>query len=188
MKKKYPFNDYILWKKLLEGDIDSWKIIYNLYVDNLYNYGKRFTYDDDLLKDCIHDIFVEIYNKRNNLSYTDNILYYLLKALRRKIFKELSKKNKKILVEDHYEFDYFGNYNNNLFEEIEHKENDKLIKLKLRNAINNLTPRQKEALYLKYIFEMEYEDICQLMNMNYQSIRNLVCRALNRLREIFNEQ
>jgi len=184
MKKIKSFDDLQLWKKLLEGDINSLKIIYNQYVNDLYNYGRRFTNDDDLLKDCIHDIFVEIYNKRNNLGQTDNILFYLLKALRRKILKELTKKNRKIVIEDEYVFEYFD-YSEIIESFVDH-EDFKLIKRKLRNALDNLTPRQKEALYLKYIFEMDYEDICELMNMNYQSIRNLVCRAINSLREIMN--
>jgi len=186
MKKNQPFNDFILWKKLLEGDINSLKIIYDLYINDLYNYGKRFTSDDELIKDCIHDIFIEVYKKRRNLSYTNNILYYLLKSLRRKIFKELSKKTKRIIVDEDYKFNYLEYIDS--FQKIEDSEKNKLIKQKIRTAINSLTSRQREALYLKYIFEMEYEDICEIMNMNYQSIRNLVCRALNSLREILNDK
>ncbi|KAA3691685.1 sigma-70 family RNA polymerase sigma factor, partial [Bacteroides salyersiae] len=34
------------------------------------------------------------------------------------------------------------------------------------------------------IEERKYEDICQIMNMNYQSVRNLMHRGLSKLKTI----
>jgi len=36
---------------------------------------------------------------------------------------------------------------------------------------------------MKYFQQMEYEDIARIMNLNYQSARNLVTRALIALRK-----
>ena len=45
-----------------------------------------------------------------------------------------------------------------------------------------LTPRQREALQLYYLDEKKYDEICQIMNMNYHSVRNLVHRGMLKLR------
>ena len=37
---------------------------------------------------------------------------------------------------------------------------------------------------LYYIEEKKYEDICEIMNMNYQSVRNLMHRGLTKLRSL----
>ena len=69
--------------------------------------------------------------------------------------------------------------NNYLEREREHV-NNKLVK----HLLAQLSPRQREALILYYIEERKYEDICQIMNMNYQSVRNLMHRGLTKLRSL----
>jgi RNA polymerase sigma factor (sigma-70 family) len=62
-------------------------------------------------------------------------------------------------------------------------EETKLIKEQVNNAMNTLTSRQREAIYLYYIEELSYDQICLLLDMNYQSVRNLIHRGMTRLRE-----
>ena len=54
----------------------------------------------------------------------------------------------------------------------------------VRRLLDQLSPRQREALTLYYIEEKKYEDICEIMNMNYQSVRNLMHRGLTKLRSL----
>ena len=54
----------------------------------------------------------------------------------------------------------------------------------IKRLLNQLSPRQREALTLYYIEEKKYEDICEIMNMNYQSVRNLMHRGLSKLRTL----
>ena len=56
--------------------------------------------------------------------------------------------------------------------------------LMLESLMCRLSPRQREALTLYYIEEKKYEDICSIMDMNYQSVRNLMHRGLTKLREM----
>lgn len=56
--------------------------------------------------------------------------------------------------------------------------------LLVNNLMDQLSPRQREALTLYYIEEKKYEDICEIMDMNYQSVRNLMHRGLTRLRAL----
>ena len=42
----------------------------------------------------------------------------------------------------------------------------------------------KEVLYLKYFADMDYAQIGEIMDLNYQSARNLSHRALEALRQI----
>lgn len=47
-----------------------------------------------------------------------------------------------------------------------------------------MTARQKEAVYLRYIMELSYEDISVLMDMSVQSLRNLLSRTMLKIRKI----
>lgn len=51
--------------------------------------------------------------------------------------------------------------------------------------MTTLSPRQKEAIYLKFVSNLSYEEISKVMQMNYQSARNLVFRGLEKLRQSY---
>ncbi len=54
---------------------------------------------------------------------------------------------------------------------------------KLNQAMERISERQREIIHMKYFQQLEYEDIARVMNLNYQSARNLVTRALAALRK-----
>jgi RNA polymerase sigma factor (sigma-70 family) len=62
------------------------------------------------------------------------------------------------------------------------KETEASLHSKLASLLNELPARQKEAIYLRYYEDMEYKQIAEIMNVNYQSVLNLIQKALNKLR------
>ncbi|WP_298639181.1 sigma factor-like helix-turn-helix DNA-binding protein, partial [uncultured Prevotella sp.] len=44
--------------------------------------------------------------------------------------------------------------------------------------------RQQQTIHLYYIEERKYDDICLIMGINYQSVRNLMHRSMSRLKEM----
>ncbi len=60
---------------------------------------------------------------------------------------------------------------------------DEEIKLQLSKALKTLTARQQEAIYLYYIQEIPLKELSTLLDMNYQSTRNLIHRAMTKLRQ-----
>ena len=62
-------------------------------------------------------------------------------------------------------------------------EEESEVQVKLDKAMAQLSDRQKEIIHMKYYQQMEYEEIARIMDLNYQSARNLVNRALMVLRK-----
>ena len=135
------------------GNMAAFSQLYDLHINILFNYGLKLTIDKELLKDCIHDIFVKLYTKKEELGTIDNLKSYLFISLKNKLcdMEEEQRKNEFSLV---------------------------------KRLLDQLSPRQREALTLYYIEEKKYEDICEIMNMNYQSVRNLMHRGLTKLRSL----
>ncbi|MEG1008032.1 MAG: sigma-70 region 4 domain-containing protein, partial [Bacteroides sp.] len=48
---------------------------------------------------------------------------------------------------------------------------------------NTLSPRQREIIYYRFYEDLQYDEICRLMDLNYQSAYNLFQRSLIKLRE-----
>lgn len=162
-----------------EGSDHAFSKLYNAYVNLLYSYGCRLTTDMELLKDCIQEVFVKIYNKRLELDTVANFKSYILISLKNKLCDESRKRvnlsdvsvdELDVISSDNVEKDYIAN------------EKEMLDNLFVTKLLNQLSPRQRKAIILYYIEERKYEDICVIMEMNYQSVRNLIHRGITKLR------
>ena len=163
------------------GNMAAFSQLYNLHINVLFNYGLKLTIDKELLKDCIHDIFVKLYTKRDELGTIDNLRSYLFISLKNKLCDELRRRMymSDTVVEEvslstptDVEDDYMAK---------EQRNNEFSL---VKRLLDQLSPRQREALTLYYIEEKKYEDIGEIMNMNYQSVRNLMHRGLTKLRSL----
>ena len=63
------------------------------------------------------------------------------------------------------------------------KEDREILEHRIQNLLSNLTNRQREAISLRYMHEMEYEEIALLLEMTPKATRKLVSRAMERLRD-----
>ncbi|SFF39950.1 RNA polymerase sigma factor, sigma-70 family [Thermoflexibacter ruber] len=176
-----------LWTNFKQGEETAFAFIFRTYYESMFNYGKKFHKDSELIEDCIQELFLEIWKNRANLADIDNIKPYLLTAIRRKIIKQLDKnlKIKKLFSnnnEKEYKFEITFSYETELI----NAQSDQEKIQQLQEKLDKLPPRQKEILYLLFYQDMSYEEVSQIMGINYQSARNLVHRAIKMLRE--NEQ
>ena len=62
------------------------------------------------------------------------------------------------------------------------------MKAELTTAIDNLTRRQREVIHLKYFMNLDYDEICEIMGLKYQTVRNLICESMKALRNIMNQK
>lgn len=173
--------DLELWQQLKEGQKEALQRIYEVHITDLLRYGKKFSIDTSLVEDCIHDLFVELWKNRLGLGKTDAIKRYLFVALRRKIIRQLDKRKRHLVDEEpqEYQFQADMSIDYKLIEIEESTERGQQLKA----ALENLSDRQKEVIYLKYFADMDYLDISEVMDINYQSVRNLVFNALKALKK-----
>jgi len=176
---------YFLWERFKNGDNDAFYSIYDQYFDSLYSYGLYFTSDKDLIKDCIHDLFLDLYKYRKRLSKTDNILFYLLRSLRRLIHKEISRGN--ALLTDEAIILQYDTPIMPLEDEIITEEIQKEYFKVLTEAMKGLSKRQQEALSLKFQHNLTYSEIADTLDISVESARTIIYRALKELRKSLKE-
>lgn len=173
-------SDILLWQQLKNGDKAALERIYSSHISSLLKYGRKFSRNDQVIEDCIQDLFIELWKNRTGLGMTDSIKRYLLVALRRKVIRYMDRSKKWVSDTEPTELDF----------EAEISIDHKLIELELsaeraaqvKEAMQNLSKRQKEVIYLKYVSGLDYEDIGEVMGLNYQSARNLVSNALRKMK------
>lgn len=155
--------------------------LYDQTIDRLFAMGSRMTGDREMLSDCIQDVFVKLYTKRGELEMVENIESYLFVSLRNRL-------NDEFRVQSHrYDNETCDNYINVVADssetdllELQEEENRK--QLCVNAYMQELSPRQQQIVRLFFIEQMKYDEICQVMGINYQSARNLIHRSISRLR------
>ena len=177
--------DREIWENFKAGDQSALSFVYFQYFQSMFQYGIRFKDDPELIKDCIQDVFFNLIKAGENLSSTENIRFYLLKALKNAIYKEIGKIKKNEFVEfNKLKFDAPFL----LEEELAEKENASNKEMALLKALNELSERQREIIYLRYECGMEYEQICEIMHLQNDSARKSVFRAIKSLKKNIEDQ
>lgn len=174
-------NESQVWFMFKNGDNKMFSAIYSAYSRKLYQYGLKFTPNRTLIEDSIQDLFFELLKNRKTIGTTDNILRYLLKSFRNKLFRLLKQEKRYDLKNDsgEFAFEIMSSFEHELIlqESVDHRM------MVFQKVFKDLTPRQKEAVYLKFTSGLDYEAVSEIMEMSLESCRNLIWRAVKSLRE-----
>lgn len=174
--------ELVIWQKLKQGDPQALDHFYDTYIQSMYNYGRKITDHEAVIKDCIQDLFVDIWKNRQTLPYPRSPRFYLLKALRYKIIYQLKKEKRQLhtayLSQEKvtaqvpsYEFDLIA-------KQLSEEKKQYLLK-----GLNKLSHRQREAIVLKFYEELNYEEIAAIMGINSQSVYNLIHQSIHQLKK-----
>jgi len=176
MNKNVSYTDSQLWSLLKQGNQGAFALLYERNIKEMYNYGIKLTTDHTLIKDVIQDIFIDFWNRRDTLSDVQNVKVYLLTCVRYKISKTLEQNQLKNTL-------YFDDIIMEIeMPSVEEDETTSQRRIRLTSELNNLPEKQREILHLKYFQNLDNEQISSVVNINYQSVCNLLHRALSNLR------
>jgi len=172
-----------LWNEVRAGNKEAVEQLFDIYADPLFAYGTKFIADRELVKDCIQNLFLRLMVHYQHLSEVSNVKSYMLISLRHELMRKLKQGHALSFDEDeqlkfHVELATAESMT-------EDAADDETVRIKkvLSDELMKLTHRQKEALYLRYVQELPMAEIAAIMDMKNQSVRNLIHRAFQKLRE-----
>lgn len=181
-------NDSEIWEAFNQGHEPAFNYIYRNFIPSLFNYGCQITHKENIVQDCIQNIFINLRNKRGSLSKVNCIKAYLFKILHRDILDRLGKE-KKIQYLD------IENIENSFLIEVSCEtkiieiESKVELKNKLEEAMNSLTTKQRHALILLYEEGLSYSQIAEILEFSeVKTARKLIYRALSNLKKMFHKE
>lgn len=180
-----PTEHAALWDNFRSGNKEAFSQLYELFAADLYRYGYNLVRNKQLVEDCLHELFLHLYKQQSTLGATNNIRFYMYRALRRRLTDSLTKLNK--FDSDDYIFDnaefLIQPYESELIEEeIADKQKQLVIA-----ELNKLPKRQKEILYLVYMKGFTYQQASEAMDITMKSVYNTINIALTTLRGYLQE-
>jgi len=160
-----------LWRLFINGDMHAFNLIYSNHYQMLHNFGIKFLPPSEI-EDAIHDTFLNLLNYKKSLAEVNNVKAYLFKCLRNQIFKikKLSKLE-------------FSLIEGTIQSEVETHDKEKAL-IELKKIIKQLSPREREIVYLKYFQHFNNKEIADLLDIKYQTVRNILANAIIKLRTL----
>lgn len=171
--------EIILWKTFLEGDRTSFETLFNRYYKSLFQYGHKLIRDQQLVDDCIQDLFFELWTGREGLAEIGSVKGYLFKALRYKLYRAIRKDSRYDSFDEATQGQWEGSHESLMIAE----ERDDALRKRLHHFLDLLSPRQREAIELRFSNQMSYEEISNVMSISYQAAVNLIYKSIKYLRE-----
>ena len=172
--------DPALWQRIREGDESALETLYKRHFLVLSRYGLKLAKDKELTQDCVQEVFFQLWVRRDKLKSVQSVRFYLMKWLKREIVRKLNDKhsgNNVISLEGE-----LGDFGLVVDDMVEKKEVQGQKAAQIRIALNSLTNREREVIYMRFFLELTYEEICLELNLSYQVVMNYMHRALKSLR------
>ena len=178
--------DDLSLQQFLSGDKSSFNILYNEHISSLLAYGMGLGFEKQRLKDTVQEIFIKIYLRPQLLIGVQNIRLYLFRMLRNSYLDQ--KRNKSHIKVDELDDENSFVIRISLHDDVIEEDERICVENTIEELLSLLTDRQREAIFLRYMNKMEYENIAQLLDISPHSVRKLVSRAILTMRDAIRKQ
>ncbi|GAB3334692.1 sigma-70 family RNA polymerase sigma factor [Larkinella ripae] len=169
-----------LWQRFTNGNSLAFETLLVTYSRVLFAYGSKYSGDDEFVKDCIQDLFLDLWQKRETLNQTVVVKAYLLASLRRRIHRALEHRRwlsgTPLDTVEHFSVEF--SVEENLVED----ETARSVVFRVKHLIEQLPKRQQEVVYLKFFQELDRDHISEVMSIAPQSVSNLLQAAIKQLK------
>ncbi len=192
MESQPTLTEQQLWLQFQAGSELAFQQIHQQHIRHLLNYGLRLNGSLSAVEDCIQDVFVELWLYRERLTQPSSVRFYLLKALRNRLKVQYRRDQPFVSGWDNDPESQFPagqpfDTEPSIEQQLIALDIDAEQRQHIQRAMNALSARQREILYLRYFNDLSYEQICEVMNINYQTARSQVYQSLKLLRNILND-
>ncbi|MGV3589453.1 MAG: RNA polymerase sigma factor [Adhaeribacter sp.] len=172
-----------LWVRFQNGDELAFARLYETHIQVIYNYAKKYTKDEVLIEDTIHNLFIYLWQHKSKLAVPLSVKFYLFSAVKRRIFRELLKR-REILVPQELTTETNNHAAENSAETnyINWQEEEER-KAYIDNAFGLLTGNQRQAIELKYYNNLSCQEISGIMGLKPDNVYKLISRGLDILKK-----
>lgn len=181
-----PKNVYKNWQLLADGKKQGLYECFNIFYDDLYRFGLSLYKNPELVKEGIHNLFIELWHIKHKLGAVQNIKQYILTIFKRTLYKTCRQfseetqtgclttdpSTESTLSEPSYEAILIAS------------QQDEHLKKRLQKALDQLSPRQKEIILLRYFDMVAFKDIACQTGLSERTVYNTLHNAIKVLRDV----
>lgn len=168
-------------KRLKEGDIRSFDFLFGKYYKDLVLFCKVFLKDQSHSEDIVQDIFVRLWENRENLKIDSSLKGYLMTSAKNNCFEELKHQE---VVRNHQ--DYILYRNDVLDYDTEHYLLYTELNERLQEAMQKLPEDMRIIFEMNRFKNLKYREIAEKLNISVRTVENKISKTLELLRKQLN--
>lgn len=171
------FSDVELAELLKADDSVAYTIIYNRYFHTLYVHAFQKLNDKQEAQDIVHELFAQLWNKRQELNIHTNLVGYLYTGIRNKILDYITHQK----VRTKY-VNSLQNFLESNYSITDHRIREKQLKELIDRGIADLPDKMREIFELSRKKTLTHRQIAEQLNLSEQTVKKQVNNALRILR------
>ncbi len=179
MNALHKLTDKILADRSAAGDTDAFGILFNRYSKKVYRFIYFRVREQETIDDIVNNVFLQLWEVCQSGVRIDNIKAYIYRAARNQVIDHYRMRKDHLGIEEAHEFADDIDVHQDMV-----KDDD--VKNLLKN-LDKLKIEYKEVLQLRYVDDMDIEEISLILEKSIGSVKVTIHRAIQKLKEIYNK-
>jgi RNA polymerase sigma-70 factor (family 1) len=175
MNQKIKIEDKELMDRLRSGDDLALKLIYDKYWNQLFMSAFNMLQDQQVCEDVIQEIFINLWNKRQQIEIKVSLRAYLFASTRYEVYRQvrLGSVQESIFDQIHERLESPSEYGN-----IEYKE----LLSQINSIVDKLSTKCKVVYKMSREEQLSHKEIANQLDISTKTVENHLNKALRQLR------
>ena len=178
MNPHYQYDEKALLAQAATGDRKAFTQLYSAQIDNVYNYIFLFTKSKEETEEILQDVFVRIWEKRENLKKVDSFKNYLYKAAKNKLISQMRHLQIRYRVLSEIKRNKAA-IQPTTNDEVDYKEYYRVVQM----AIEKLPPKRKLIFRLNTENGLSHDEIAEQLQISKSVVKNQLYKAYDFVRQ-----
>lgn len=183
INNKFPTNELHLFAELAQGSEKAFVQIYWKYINRLQPFVLKMVRDEEVSNDLVQDIFIQLWEKREQLHTVQHPTSYLFQIASNKTLNYLKSENNHSRI-----LQLYAKERSELIQETENTLNLKDSNSILRLAIDSLPEQRKIIFDMSRNEGLNNAEIANRLGIAKQTVKNQLVTALKNIRTYMEER
>jgi len=164
---------------LLKDSLDhtAFEALFREHFPFLVSFARKYVQDEEASKDIVHNVFLNLWQRRNELDMNQSLKPYLFKSVHNRCLNYI-RDHKKIVQ---HELPQQENEVMSYLESDSHIQQSEL-EFKIKQVIDGLPDRCREVFVLNRFEEKKYAEIADMLKISVKAVEAQMSKALKVLR------
>jgi len=174
---KQKEKEIVLVQRLAKNDVQAFNELYNLYSRRIFGFAYGFLRSKEEAEGIVQEVFVKIWETRNNLRSDLSFSWFLFTIARNLILNKLQHHQYEMRYQKDFLAETSGD-DNNTEEQVFYRDMSDHI----NNLIMELPPKRKEIFLLSRFEGLSYQEISEKLNISVKTVEVQISLALKYIR------
>ena len=172
-------NDFVVFKKIKEGDIRTFEKVFRQYYTPLCMYAFAITGRKDISEEIVQDVFYNIWKEKEKIQILSSVKNYLYGAVKNHSLRY----HEHLMVQERHREHVQGNINQETDlspqELLEYKELEDVV----NNILNKLPERRMQIFLMHRIDGKKYTEIADFYSISVKTVEAEMTKTYRALKQ-----